>query len=377
MKLLSGILLVFILIFSFQNKRENIRRMNQPSISSKITKVVPQIIDFKDTIPNDTLLIHLTENCIPVNYSRKIVIGVCIESKCRLVNIELFWNITGRYLGFELPENEFLSKTEHDPFSAVEYDRLHILLADPLSALANYSLDELVPANESLEIKVDAVSSATIAAVLDYIVEGAVYTTYTLWHIVYGSTKREIENLTAKKLNSELVLKILESDNLEDKIWVLNHFSSKMKITPELQNKLLRIISGTDVYLAERSLNVLRPVSLTDDIQIELIRIFNDTGFLQKRLIFQKLGKVPELNSNVVTYFSSELKTMNGTLVKSTLELFKSHNINSGTVLMQIAELLKNNNRYIAKQAFNYLKDIDNLNKKTYKKVERYKKRIQ
>ncbi len=60
---------------------------------------------------------------------------------------------------------------------------------------------------------------------------------------------------------------------------------------------------------------------------------------------------------------------MNGTFVKSTLELFKLHNINSEKVLEQIAELLKNKNRYIAKQAFDYLNGVDNLNKKTSKKM--------
>ncbi len=350
-------------------------RIGNSTISGEIDKTIFQIIDFKDTIPNDTLFIHLNKNNTPVEYSRKIVVGVCMDSECRLVNIELFWNITGRYLGFELPENEFLSKTKHDPFNEAEYNRLHSLLADPLSALANYSLNELVSETDSSKTYIDAVSSATISAVLDYIVEGAVYTTYTLWHIVYGTTKCEIEKLTIENLNSELVLKILESDNFEDRIWVLNHISNKMEITPELQNNLLTIISGNDIYLAERSLNTLNPETLTDSIQIELMAIFNNADFLRKRLIISKLKETPILAGNVVTYLSSELETMNGSLVKSTLELLKQHSINSEVVVIQIAELLKSENRYIAKQAFNYLKDLDNLNRKTLKKIDKYKRK--
>ena len=376
MKLLSGILLVFILFFSFQNEKNRITRINTSTISGEIYKIVPQTIDFNDTIPNDTLLIYFDINKYPVKYSRKIVVGVCIDDECRLVNIELFWNITGRYLGFELPEGEFLSKTEHSPFQPDDYDLLHKLLSDPLSALAHYSIDELVPATDSSKIDIDAVSSATISAVLDYIVEGAVYTTYTLWHIVYGPTKREIENLTIEKLNSELIIKILDSNNLNDKIWVLNHISTSVEITPELQNKFMEMIAGNDIYLAERSLNALKPEFLTDDIQIDLINIFNDTGFLLKRLIIQKLKTALRLNIEVTTTLSSQLKEMNGTLVKSTLELFKLHKINSEKVLVQIAELLKNDNRYIAKQAFDYLNGVDNLNKKISKKVKKYYKKM-
>ncbi|NOR74597.1 MAG: hypothetical protein GQ525_05515 [Draconibacterium sp.] len=350
--------------------------MNQSYASSEIEQIESISANIKDTIPNKIILIHINGNDIPVKYSRKIVVGVCIDDECRLVNIELFWNITGRYLGFELPEGEFLSKTEHSPFQPYDYDLLHKLLGDPLSALAHYSIDELVPASDSTKIDIDAVSSATISAVLDYIVEGAVYTTYTLWHIVYGSSKREIEKLTIGKLNSELILKILDSNNLDDKIWVLNHIPNSVKITPELQNKFMEMISGKDIYLAERSLNALKPEFLTDDIQIKLLNAFNETGLLLKRMIIQKLKQAPLLNIEVTTTLSSQLITMNGTLVKSTLELFKLHKINSEKVLEQIAELLKNDNRYIAKQAFDYLNGVDNLNKKTSKRVERYHKKM-
>jgi len=376
-KIFIGISLFLILFFSFQNEKGKITRMNIPSILGEIDNITSQVINFKDTIPNDTLLIYSDINNYPVKYSRKITVDVCVDSECRMVNIDLFWNITGRYLGFELPAGEFLSKTEHNHFNEIEYDRLHSLLADPRSALANYSLNELVPETDSSKLYLDAVSSATISAVLDYIVEGAVYTTYTLWHIVYGSTKREIEKLTTARLDSKLILKILESNNIDDKIWVLNHILDSVIITPELQNKLLEIISDSDIYLAERSLNALKTNALTDSVQLKLINIFNSTGFLLKRLIIGKLQQAPELSSEVAAILSSQLNKMNGTLVKSTLELFKLHNVNSETVTMQIAELLKNENRYIAKQAFDYLNGIDNLSKKTLKKVKKYKRQLQ
>ena len=60
--------------------------MNTSTISGEIKKVIPQIIDFKDTIPNNTLLIYIDTDEYPVEYSRKIVVGVCIGDECRLVN---------------------------------------------------------------------------------------------------------------------------------------------------------------------------------------------------------------------------------------------------------------------------------------------------
>ena len=367
--------LVFILFTSFFPNKEEIKRMNTPTLSTEIESVVPFVAEINDTIPNDTLLIYLDKNGFPVKYSRKVITGVCIKGECRLVNIELFWNTTGTYLGFELPKSEFLSKTEHVKFKPEEYDRLHELLGDPQSALANYSLNELVPANDSVPGKVDAVSSATIAAVLDYIVEGAVYTTYTLWHIVNGQTKREIEKKTSAVLSANLALELLKSENIRDKVWCLNHISSEMEINPALLSKFIEFISGKDVYLAERSLHALKEKTLTPDVQIELANAFLTSGFLQQRLILQKLKEAENLSPDAVHQFLTNLKNLNGALIKNTFDLFSIHKIYYPEVLEIASELLNHENRYICDQAFQFLENSQTQDKKQIKKMEKYKRK--
>jgi len=49
--------------------------------------------------------------------------------------------------------------------------------------------------------------------------------------------------------------------------------------------------------------------------------------------------------------------------------------VSSETVLEQIAELLKNENRYIANQAYNYLSGLDLPSKSMAKKIEKYKRK--
>ena len=61
----------------------------------------------------------------------------------------IYWNITGRYLGFELPVGEFLSKSEHKPFSEEEYERLNDLLADPSLPFGEISFNSLMDASKS------------------------------------------------------------------------------------------------------------------------------------------------------------------------------------------------------------------------------------
>ena len=357
------------------NEKEEIRRFNSPALKGEIENTIPVFAKINDTIPSDSLYVYYTTDDVPVKYSRKIITGVCIKGECRMVDIELFWNITGRYLGFKLPPGEFLSKTEHVKFKPEEYDRLHILLNDHQSALANYQLDELVPEKDTSKQKVDAVSTATIAAVLDYIVEGAVYTTYTLWHIIYGPTKREIERLTTKRMDSSLALKILESDNMRDKVWCLNHISADMEITAEMQRQFMNLISGEDVYLAERALNALKPELIDSKMQEKLVSAFKTAGFLQKRLILQKFREIQNPKPENFVLLTSDLQSLNGSLVKILLDLLEWHKISTPVITNEICELLKNENRYIANNAYRFLANANIADKKIQKQLAKYKKK--
>jgi len=356
------LLISTLLVLSFQFQNEKIVRFEDYSVQEDVHAVFPLIIEFNDTLLNDTLFEYLNKNEVPIMYSRKFLTGVCVDGKCRLLNIELFWNITGRYLGFELPGGEFLSKTEHIKFNSSEYDKLHDLLCDRNSALANYELEDLVPVKDTTET--DAVSTATIAAVLDYIVPGAVYTTYTLWHLIYGSTKRHIEKITSEKITPEIVLKLLSGHNTSDKVWALTHLPDEMEINAALRNKLMELVLGEDVFLTEQALNALTPKNMVKEIQIDLLNIFNDTGFLQRRLIIQKLEKSRKLNDEVVKKLSDELGNLNGVLIKMVLEMFTVHKIENKEVIENVAALLKNENRYIANQALKFLENLDRPDKK-------------
>ncbi len=380
MKQFFFVWILFLALFSFNNKQEKICRFNQSGLIEQTATIVPHVIEFQDTIPNDTLFEYSDINQIPLYYSRRILTGVCVDGKCRMVNINLYWHVTGRYLGFKLAAGEFLSKTEHHPFMPGEYERLHSLLADPLSPLSQYSIDELVPKKDSLNQdstkRIDAVSSATIAAVLNYIVKGAVYTTYTLWHIVYGQTRREVELLTSENLSSPLIYRLLESESLDDQVWALNHISEKIKLTSEIKNKLFEFISGDDIYLAERALNAIQPSTLSNKIiQIELAKTFETAGFLRKRLILQKLKEAPVLHNEVIEIFTSQLTQLNGSLVKSMIELLLQFHIENEQIVAEVQILLKNENRYIASQALKYVEAMDNADNKTKRNIRKYKKK--
>lgn len=368
--------LLFLTVFlSFHPGDKNIQRFNQPELFNKVEKITPHHVNFNDTIPGNTLYEYQDSSEIPLMYSREILTGVCIDGKCRMVRINLFWYVTGRYLGFELPNKEFLSKTEHKPFTPEEYDRLHELLANSLSPLAQYSLEELA-LKDSSATNVDAVSTATIAAVLNHIVEGAVFTTYTLWHIVYGTTQHEIENLTSKNLTPQLTLQLLTNEALVDKIWALNHISEETEITPLIENKILELIKGKDVYLAERALNALKHELLAENhIQHQLVSIFSETSYLQKRLILKRLEQAPVIHSEPAGKLAAEMQNLRGALVRTAIQLFEKHDIKNKKVIDEVTGLLENENRFIASQAIHFLEQLKDPDKRTQRKLVKYKKK--
>src|SRR5690606_28823472 len=110
-----GFLLLVFWTMAFQ-ANNRIKYFQTPTVPLEAARVVKHYIDFKDSIPNDTLYQIRSVEDFPIAYYRKIRTGLCFDNKCRLLDIILYWNITGRYLGFEMPKDEFLSKTDHEPF---------------------------------------------------------------------------------------------------------------------------------------------------------------------------------------------------------------------------------------------------------------------
>ena len=77
-----------------------------PTVTAEGAYMQAYPIDFTDSLAGDTLYQIQAANSSPVSYHRKIKTSVCFDNKCRLLNIIVHWNITGRYLGFELAQGD-------------------------------------------------------------------------------------------------------------------------------------------------------------------------------------------------------------------------------------------------------------------------------
>ena len=130
-------------------------------------------------------------------------------------------------------------------------------MADSSIPLDAVSFEKLVEQPKNEEGVVDAVSGATSKRVADMVVKGAAYTTYKMWNIVNGPTMDIVSELTEKQLTPTLIYRILESPDNNDKLWALNSIDSNTKLTSDLEDSLLEIISSNDFYLAYSAIQSL------------------------------------------------------------------------------------------------------------------------
>jgi hypothetical protein len=350
---------------------QGIKMFHPDPFGLKATHVEAITVDFNDTIPGNTLFINRSDENYPLSFCRKITTGVCIDNECRILRINLYWTMTGRYLGFELPEGEFLSKTEHVEFTVEEYKKLHQLLTDPYSILANFSMDELVPGKK---VETDAVSSATISDVLAYSVEGAVYTTYTMWHLVYGDTRRKIIKLTEKELTAGLLKIILGSSNVEDRVWGLDHIQGYVKPTAEIYDLIFENINQDHMELARRAIEVIpTEATATTSVQLKFMDCFNSADEEIKRLILRKLMDAPSLQVQTIDKLTSGINQYHDLVITDILALLEEHAVNETSVLQKLTGLLWHENKFVARKAFQYLEKREIRDKEIKQQLELYK----
>lgn len=175
-----------------------------------------------DTLLEHELYLLSDKTGQPLLFYSDIITPVCIDGLCKPVYIELYWNLVGNYAGYGVYEELPLTKFDHDEFVAADHQKMHQLLSDNGSVLSRKKLEDLFDKNaepaRKVEYKgeeVDAVSGATLKEIKESIIEGALYSCYTLWHLVHGEVTKEIEEHLQTIYSTKLERTFLYS-NYED-----------------------------------------------------------------------------------------------------------------------------------------------------------------
>jgi len=170
-----------------------------------------------------------------------------------------------------------------------------------------------------------------------------------------------------------LINLILKSPDITDRVWALNRIDQSTELSPKLTAALLDIISGNDFFLAYSAINAVSSTHLNSDLlQIALFSSYQGVDHSIKNMIIEKLMDAPHLGTAVVKSSRELLSTLNGQQLKSFLTLYANFEVDDLETYRAVAQILKNENRFISSQAYEFLKGSKIEDKEVAKMLKGY-----
>jgi hypothetical protein len=251
---------------------------------------------------------------------------------------------------------EFLSKYDHEPFSQKEYEELHQLLADPFLPLGNYSFEDLVEIPDTVNQSPDGVSGATAKDVLEYVVDGAAYTTHKLWHVVHGPVQQQVIQLTARNLDAFLFNEILKSSDQSDRTWALERISLLSDLDGSVIDSIVRVLLEGEHFQSYLLLKSLSPDQLSSEhLQLQLLSLIGKVDYSIENAIFDALVGTPHLHPSVVDASISILKKLSDSQLVRLLKLYSHHEVKNSGLNQELSYMVPNENNFVERQVMQFL----------------------
>lgn len=249
---------------------------------------------------------------LPSFYSSSIRTTVCDDEVCEIMHIRLFWDLTGDYAGYDTLPGHPLTKFDHEPFVSEDYLKLHKLLSNDGSILKFKAKEELID-KEKVKASdvVDGTTGATALEIREEVVEGALYTSYTLWHIAYkGDIKNMLTQQTAEVYTDVLRDQFLNSDRSSYQLFALQRFNDDDFM--EQRAFLLKSMREGIPLLRKFILNDM-PDGLWQEekMQTEICGLFAQLDVNSKTLLLGKIKSTSAPHASSLELLSQEIKGMN------------------------------------------------------------------
>ncbi|CAL1518947.1 hypothetical protein [Chitinophaga sp. MM2321] len=294
----------------------------------------------------------------PLYYFRNIFTPVCYTGECKPVYINFYWDLLGNYERFDLPGKEVLTKLDHREFKKADYEKLQEILAKPNSILADLKMEDLiVPGTENLTDSVDARTGATLKTIKNEVIEGAVYTCYTLWHLAYGQVTDEILKITETYNDNQLLHNFLSGDNHHYQYWAMERVMDKQgNVTSGFEADIRKIISGKNIFIARYALQKVNNSFLQDNAAQEwLWHTYGDAAYPLQLTVLKKLANI-SISNKLAERVSTNLSGANPEQFRLLLAVLAAQKILSAKVTEKMAAYLENGDTTYAGEIYRVLK---------------------
>lgn len=266
---------------------------------------------------NDTMRyeikLALDEHNVPQYYYRNIFTPVCLTGECKPVYINFYWDLLGNYQRFDFPEGEILTKMDHKPFKPSDYEKLQGILVNTSSIFGELLITDLIsPGTENLADSADGKTGATPKKLKTEVIEGAVYTCFTLWHLANGPVKGEMEKITAGYKSDVLLHRFLSSNNHHYQYWAMDRVIDKQgHIAKGYEADIKNIISGANLFTARYALQKASARFFgTDSMQTWLWKSYLSANYPLQVAILKKMAAV-KMNAALAENVAANLNASN------------------------------------------------------------------
>lgn len=330
---------------------------NKDFLQMKGIQIVHPFIDKQDSLSAPEIVELSNENSIPVWFGRKVRKVVCLTGECQIANLWLFWNGVGNYLGFQLYNNEPLTKTNHREFNSEDYRRLHLILSDPNSILKDTQQDELITKPNTDET-IDAISGATHLSYKEYLVEAAAYTCFTLWHTVYGNTFDKVNSMLYQRTDSTYLQLLFNQENYEYKIWAIKQIARNPIFQRIFNLKIMSFLTGDVDILSQHALDYFTGDILSNsDIQFSLVNMFDKLSYPQKNHIILNMAQQKKTNNQAIILLLHffENQQINAYSLGYVYKSIHAENLKNPVILKKIKLFSNHENSYVREISYNLL----------------------
>lgn len=299
------------LIFSFGNPQRSSPAFFNQHFEWKTTKSSIPILTFysKDSLREETLMLAQDSFRNPIYFMTNLKTPVCADGVCKLAYIKLYWDLLGNYIGYDQHPEFPLTKFDHDVFTHSDYQKLHSLLSDPYSTLERRKMEDLVvkkPIEDDLNKYVDGVSSATISEIKESVVDGALYTCYTLWHIANGELKQRISSEMSQFRKEYITQAFLYSDYKPYQAFILKKIDPSEFYTH--QERIFEIFKSSEPITKAYILKKLPDSFLSDRKRTSAYyELFNLLDINTQTRLIEMLGQSHQIAAQILAKSACEM----------------------------------------------------------------------
>ena len=353
---------------------DHVLKENQARISN-LEKIKEFSVRENDTLVY-TLKLAFDENGKPQYFFRNIFTPVCYTHECKPVYINFYWDLLGNYLRYDLPEGKILTKIDHDEFKDEDYEKLRDILGRSTSIFADMKMEDLMTkGTDSLSANVDAKTGATIKAIKNEVIDGAVYTCFTLWQIAYGKLViNKMKEVTESYLNNEMLHNFLASNNYRYQYWAMDRVIDKNGVlNKDFENDIERIIRGKNLFTARTALQKTgNDFFMNSRRQSWLWETFKSSSYPLQVAILKRLESI-SLSEKLSNELASNSSESNAEQFKLKIAILTKQKKLPESTLAILASNLSSENEDFASVTYETLKHFQTKNKEVQRKMIQYK----